>query len=480
MVAEMDDALLERYLEEEKLSQEDLLKGLTKGVMAKKLYPILCASATRNLGIQPILSSICSFFPSPADVPPQKGINPRDKSEAVRRCAPDEPYSAYIFKTIADPYAGKISLFRVYSGKLQSDSVVYNATKDCQERFGAISVLQGKTPVNVNECPAGDIAAIAKLKETTTGDTLTAKDHPIVYKAIEYPEPAITFAVEPKAKGDEDKISQSLQRIVEEDPTLRFGRDLQTRELLVSGTGETHIEVIMAKMKKKFGVDVILKQPKVPYRETITRTVTAMYRHKKQTGGAGQFAEVHMRVEPMARGGGFEYGSEVFGGSISSSFIPSIEKGVRGVLESGVTAGYPVVDIKAIVYDGKEHPVDSKDIAFQIAGREVFKKCILDAGPILLEPIMNVEVTAPEECMGDIMGDLNSRRGRVQGVKEKGKYSVVVSQVPMAEMLTYAPILKSITGGRGSCHMEISHYEHVPAHLTEKIVAQTKKDKEQD
>jgi elongation factor G len=480
MVAEMDDALLERYLEEEKLSQEDLLKGLAKGVRARKLFPIVCASATKNIGIHRVLSGVSDFLPSPLDMPPQKGINPKDKTETERKCAKDAPYSALVFKTIADPYAGKISLFRVYSGRIQSDSTVHNATKDCHERFGSISVLQGKTPTGVPECVAGDIASISKLKETTTGDTLAAKESPILYTHIEYPEPAITFAIEPKAKGDEDKISQSLQRLAEEDPTLRFGRDAQTRELLLSGTGETHVEVVVSKLKKKFGVDVNVKPPKIPYRETITKTVATMYRHKKQTGGAGQFAEVHLRVEPLPRGADFEYASEVFGGAISSSFIPSIEKGIRQVMESGVVAGYPVVDVKAVVFDGKEHPVDSKDIAFQIAGREVFKKAVLEANPILLEPIMNVEVYAPEEFMGDIMGDLNSRRGRVQGMKQKAKYQGVVAQVPMAEMLSYAPTLKSITGGRGYFHMELSHYEAVPAHIAEKIVAQTKKEKEKE
>jgi len=334
--------------------------------------------------------------------------------------------------------------------------------------------MQGKTAVPIPEVRAGDLGAVAKLKDTRTGDTLSDKDHPIAYEPVHFPTPAISFAIEPKTKGDEEKISSVLQRLCEEDPVLKFGRDPMTHELLLSGTGLEHVKVAVDRMKKKFGVEVSLKQPKVPYRETIRAKSESMYRHKKQTGGAGQFAEVHLRVEPLPRGGGFEFSSEIFGGSISRNFWPSIEKGIRSVMERGVIAGHPVVDLKAVITDGKEHPVDSKDIAFQVAGREVFKLCVAQARPVVLEPVMSVEVSAPEECFGDIMGDLSSRRGKVQGMDSQGSTQIIKALVPLAEMLEYAPTLKSMTSDRGSFTMEVDHYSEVPAQIQEKLVAAAK------
>ncbi|MFC2172536.1 elongation factor G [Acidobacteriota bacterium] len=478
MVAEMDDALLEKYFENGELSDEEFNEGLKKAVLEKKIFPVLCCSANGLVGISNILDGIVQYLPSPARMGAATGTDPKTGEETKREPSADEATSVFVFKTIADPYAGKISLFRVYSGIFKSDSNLYNVNKETGERIGSIALLQGKTQTAVKEVKAGDIASIAKLKETTTGDTLAEKEKPILYPAVEFPEPCISFAIQPKTRGDEDKLSGSLQRIAEEDPALRFGRDPQTNEVILSGTGDTHVEVTVARMKKKFGVEVLLKQPKVPYRETIRKTTTSVYRHKKQTGGAGQFAEVHLRVEPMERGDGFEYKSEIFGGSISQPFIPSIEKGIKQVMIQGVISGYPVVDIRAVVYDGKEHPVDSKDIAFQIAGREAFKKAVSEANPVLLEPIMNVSIEVPDENTGDIIGDLNSRRGRVLGMDARGNHQVIEAQVPLAEMLVYSPTLKSITADRGSFQMTLSHYAEVPANVAQKIIDESKKGKD--
>lgn len=470
-IAETDDALMEIFFEKGELSREQLETGLRKAIAARKLFPVLCAAGARNIGAQPILNAIAAYFPSPAERGPYKGKNPVSGTETQREGKPIEPPSAFVFKTIADPYAGRISLFRVYSGVFKQDLSLLNVARGSTERLGPLTLMQGKTAVPIPELRPGDLGAVAKLKDTRTGDTLADKDHPIAYEPVHFPTPAISFAIEPKTKGDEEKISSVLQRLCEEDPVLKFGRDPMTHELLLSGTGLEHVKVAVDRMKKKFGVDVSLKQPKVPYRETIRARSESMYRHKKQTGGAGQFAEVHLRVEPLPRGGGFEFASEVFGGAISRNFWPSIEKGIRSVMDRGVIAGHPVVDLKAIITDGKEHPVDSKDIAFQVAGREVFKLAVAQARPVVLEPVMAVEVSAPEECFGDIMGDLSSRRGKVQGMDSQGSTQIIKALVPLAEMLEYAPTLKSMTSDRGSFTMELDHYAEVPAQIQEKLVA---------
>ena len=470
-IAETDDKLMETFFEKGELSQEELEKGLRSAVLGRKTFPVACASGLRNIGAGALLDLAISYLPSPAERGPYEGVNPISHEKVSRKGTPDEFPSAFVFKTFADPYAGRISLFRVYSGTVRPDSTLYNSERQAAERLGAISALQGKNPVVVSELKAGDIGAVMKLKETKTGDTLCDKEHPIAYPAPQFPIPAISFAIEPKTQGDEEKIGGALARLCEEDPVLRVGRDPQTHEMLVSGMGLEHVKVAVEKMAHKFGVHATLKQPKVPYHETIRTKGEGMYRHRKQTGGAGQFAEVHMRIEPLARGAGFEFTSEIFGGTISRSFWPSIEKGVRSVLEHGAIAGYPVSDLKAIITDGKEHPVDSKDIAFQVAGREAFKICVHQAHPVLLEPIMHVEITMPAEVMGDIIGDLTSRRGRLETTDSAGSSQVIIARAPLAEMLDYAATLKSITSDRGTYTMELSHYEEVPAHIQDKIIA---------
>src|SRR3989449_3336972 len=478
MVAEVDDALMEKFFESGSLSQEELAAGLAKGVRQRKLFPVLCASALANIGAHPLLDACVALFPHPGERGPFRGENPRDHAAAERRGTIEEPYSAFVFKTIADPYSGKVSLFRVYSGVLKSDSTVYNATRDVQERFGSILILQGKESQAVTEVRAGDIAAIPKLKETSTGDTLADKANPIVYPRVTFPEPSIAFALRPKSRADEEKISSVLPRLVEEDPTIQFRRDLQTHELIIAGNSDQHVEVTLARMKKKFGVEAILHAPKVPYFETIKKKAEAQGKHKKQTGGDGQYGDCWIRLEPLPRGAGFEFKDDIFGGAIPKNFIPSVEKGIQDARMQGVLAGYPVVDFRVILFDGSYHTVDSSDIAFKIAGSLAFKKAMEEAGATLLEPSMNVEITAPEQYMGDLMGDLNSRRGRVQGMNTQGSMQVIKSQVPMVEMLTYASILKSITGGRGSYRMSFAHYEEVPSHLQAKIVAAHKAAKE--
>ena len=478
VVAEVDDALMETFFEKGALSQEELIAGLSKGVKQRRIFPILCASGLSNIGAHPILDALVTLLPHPGERAPFKGETPKDHASAERRGAAGEPYSAFVFKTIADPYSGKISLFRVYSGAIKSDTTVYNASRDTQERLGAILALQGKESEPVQEVRAGDIAAVPKLKETSTGDTLADKAHPIVFPKVDFPEPSIAFALQPKSRADEEKISQVLHRLVEEDPTIQFRRDAQTHELIIAGNSDLHVEVALARMKKKFGVEAILHAPKVPYFETIKKKAEAQGRHKKQTGGHGQFGDCWIKLEPLQRGAGFEFKDEIFGGAIPKNFIPSVEKGIQDARMQGFLAGYPVVDFRVILFDGSYHTVDSSDIAFKIAGSLAFKKAMEEAGATLLEPIMNVEISAPEQYMGDLMGDLNSRRGRVQGMNAQGSMQVIKAQVPMVEMLTYASTLKSITGGRGSYRMSFAHYEEVPSHLQAKIVAAHKAAKE--
>jgi elongation factor G len=480
MAAEVDDALMEKFFAAGELSQEELVSGLTKGVKTRRIYPVLGTAGLRNIGAHPILDAMVTYLPNPGERGPFKGEHPRDQQPAARRGTADEPYSAYVFKTIADPYSGKISLFRVYSGVLRSDTTINNASRDVQERFGSITILQGKETQAVPEARAGDIAAIAKLKETATGDTLADKAAPIVYPKLAFPEPSISFALQPKSRADEEKISQVLHRIIEEDPTIQYRRDPQTHELILSGNSDLHVEAVLSKMKKKFGVEAILHTPKVPYLETIRKKAEAQGRHKKQTGGHGQFGDCWIRLEPLPRGGGFEFNDEIFGGAIPKNFIPSVEKGIQDARVQGYLAGYPVVDFRVVLFDGSYHTVDSSDIAFKIAGSLAFKTAMAEAGATLLEPIMEVEITAPEQYMGDLMGDLNSRRGHVQGMSSQGRAQVIKATVPLAEMLTYASTLKSITGGRGSYRMQMARYEEVPAHLQQKIIAASKAAKEKE
>ncbi len=478
---EMDDQLMEKYLESGEVSIEEIIRCLRKGTMERKLVPAACGSSIRNIGIQPLLDLAISCFPSPLERGSVQGKNPRTGEPETRDPKEDAPFSAFVFKTVADPFAGKLNLFRVYSGSANADSTLYNSKKDVKERIGQIFLLEGKKQKPVGFAGVGDIVAVAKLKETTTGDTFSDEKKPIMFEETKLPLPVISYALTPKSKGDEDKITASLARIHEEDPTMMLGRDEQTGEIILSGVGQTHVEVIVEKLKRKFGVEVNLSVPKVPYKETIRGSKTGViYRHKKQTGGRGQFAEVHFDISSLPRGSGFEFDNALSGMNVPRNFVPAVEKGVAEAMQSGVLAGYPVVDVKVRFYDGKSHEVDSSEMAFKIAAIMAFKKGVQEANPVLLEPIMKVVVTAPDENIGDVIGDLNSRRGRVLRVDGKGNYQMIEANVPMSEMLKYAPDLNSKTGGRGTFTMEFSHYEEVPGQLAEKVIAQAKKDKEKE
>jgi elongation factor G len=478
---EMDDQLMEKYLESGEVSTEEIFRCLRKGTMERKLVPAVCGSSIRNIGVQLLLDVAISCFPSPLERGPVQGKNAKTGELETREPREDAPFSAFIFKTIADPFAGKLNLFRVYSGSVNADSTLFNSKKDVRERIGQIFLLEGKKQKPIGFASVGDIVAVAKLKETTTGDSFSDEKKPIVFEETKLPLPVISYALTPKSKGDEDKITASLARIHEEDPTMMLGRDEQTGEILLSGVGQTHVEVIVEKLKRKFGVEVNLSVPKVPYKETLRGSKTGVvYRHKKQTGGRGQFAEVHFDVSALPRGAGFEFENALTGMNVPRNFVPAVEKGIAEAMQNGVLAGYPVVDVKVRFYDGKSHEVDSSEMAFKIAAIMAFKKGVQEANPVLLEPIMKVVVTAPDENIGDVIGDLNSRRGRVLRVDAKGNYQMIEANVPMSEMLKYAPDLNSKTGGRGTFTMEFSHYEEVPAQLAEKVIAQAKKDKEKE
>lgn len=474
--AEGDDELMEKYLEEGELSKEEILRGLREGALTKVFTPVLCGSATANIGVRNLLNYIVNCLPSPIDKGIQYGINPKTGDKEQRRPDPAEPFSAMVFKTINDPYAGKLSLFRVYSGTLKSDSVVYNPGRDVTERIGQLFELEGKKQKPLAVAEAGDIVAVAKLKETSTGDTLCDGARPIIFETPMTLKPVISFALQAKSKGDEDKIMSSLHKLMEEDPTLQFLRDEETKEMILSGMGQVHVEVAVEKLKRKYGVEVLLKEPKVPYRETIKKSVKEHYRHKKQSGGRGQFADVHIEVEPLPRGSGYEFVDKVVGGVVPRQFIPAVDKGVQESMRHGILAGYPVQDFRVTLFDGSHHSVDSSEMAFKIAGSMGFKKAMETANPVLLEPVMHMEITVPDDCMGDVIGDMNSRRGKVLGVEPQSGSQVISVQVPMAEVLKYAPDLRSMTSDRGLFTMEFSHYEEVPPHLTVKILAEVKKE----
>lgn len=473
LIAEADDVLMERFFEEGTLSKDEMIAGLKRAVAAGRIVPLLCVSALQNVGVPPILDAVTSYVPSPADRPFQAQSRGSGELRAVE-ASEAAPYSAFIWKTVADPFAGRITLFRVVTGALQADSTVFNLTRDTSERLGHLVALQGKTHNAVPELRAGDIGAVAKLKETQTGDTLAEKTSSFELPKISFAEPLLSYAIEPKTRGDEDKISAALHRLQEEDPTIHYSRDPETKQALLSGQGQLHIEVTVAKLKRRFGVDVTLKLPRIPYRETITAHAEAHGRHKKQTGGHGQFGDCKIRMEPLARGAEFEFVDEIFGGSIPRQYIPAVEKGIQESRLRGFLAGYPVVDFRVTVYDGSFHPVDSNELSFKMAGSIAFKEAMAKARPTLLEPVMNVEVYGPSEYAGDLMGDLNSRRGRISGMDARGATTVIKAQVPMSEMLTYEQHLTSATGGRGSYSMDYSHYEEVPAHQQTKIIAQAK------
>lgn len=472
-VAEGDDSLMERFFEQGGLSQGELIEGLKREILAREIFPVVFCSASHNIGGHLALDTIVQLMPAADQGAPLEG---KKGNEAVPVPRTDgAPVTALIFKTMSDPFAGRVSLFRVFSGTLHSDTSYVNSTRETEERIGKLQVLQGKQQTAVGELHAGDIGGVAKLKDAHTGDTIAAKEAPIVLQHIAWPEPVISFAIEPKAKGDEDKIANSLARIMEEDPTIRYGRDPQTKEPLISGQGQLHVEVVVGKLKKKYGVEVILHPPKVPYRETITKAADAHGRHKKQSGGHGQFADCKIKMEPLPRGSDFEFVDEIFGGSIPRNFIPAVEKGIQEARAQGYLAGYPVVDFRVRLLDGQFHSVDSSELAFKIAGSLAFREGMAAARPTLLEPVMHVEVYTPADYVGDLMGDLTSRRGKMEGIETDGDAQVIRAQAPMSEMLTYGSTLRSITQGRGSFHMEFSHYDEVPRHLLDKIVAEAKK-----
>jgi elongation factor G len=477
-VAETDDELLARYLEEGSLGEAETLKALRGAIGAGTVVPVLCGSASRMLGVRPLLDLVIDSFPSPADRPPVESTDPRTKATVTRGPNAKEPFSALVFKTFTDSHVGKLTLFRVFSGTLAVNSQIYNASREARERVGQVAHMLGKEQRSTDTLGPGEIGVVAKLKETLTGDTLCAENAPVLFPPVAFPEPAISFALQPKAKGDEDKISNALARLAEEDPTLRYHYDPETKQLLISGVGQLHIEVTLERMKRKFGAEVILLPPRIPYKETVKGRAQVQGRHKKQTGGRGQFGDCWVEVEPLPRGSGFEFVDKIFGGSIPRNFIPSVEKGVRARLERGVIAGFPVVDIRVTLYDGSYHSVDSSDIAFQLAGQIAAEKGVLESRPSLLEPVMHVEVTVPSDLAGDVIGDLNSRRGKIAGMEPSGEASLVRAQVPLSEMLNYEPHLRSMSGGRGSYSMEFSHYEDLPGMLQEKVVAEARKEKE--
>lgn len=475
---EMDDEITERYLNGDEIKTEEIEACLKGGIWNRRIVPVMVGSAAMMIGIQPLFDNLVKYFPDPLYKGKAEGLDPRTGKAVDRQMSAGEPFSAFIFKTITDPFAGKLTLFKVYSGELHPDSVVLDVNKEEKERIGQIFYLVGKKQKPAGFVSVGDIAAVAKLKEAVTGDTLCDEKSSIQYPAVVLPPPLASFSLYPKSKGDEDKLNTSLSRLIEEDPSIRYSRDEQTKEFIISGMGQIHIEVLISRMKRKFGVDVELREPKVPYKETIKGRTKVQGKYKKQSGGKGQYGDCWLELEPLPHGSGFEFVDKIVGGSIPRQYIPSVEKGIVEAMDHGMLAGYPVIDFRATVYDGSYHDVDSSDMAFKIAASMGFKKGMEQAQPILLEPIMKVEVIVPEEFVGDIMGDMNSKRGKIIGVEAKGKNQTVKAVVPMAEMLRYAPDLRSMTGGRGTFMMEFSHYEEVPAHIAQKVIEQANKDKE--
>ena len=464
--AEGDDDLLNKYLEGEELSQEEIYTGFKASVRKGLVVPVLCGSATKNIGIQPVLDMIIEGLPSPAETVVSEG---KDLQA--------EPLAALVFKTLADPYVGKLNFFRVFTGKIKGDSVVFNANKEKEEKISQILIMRGKNQDSVSELHAGDIGAVAKLTETSTGDTFCTKAKPIILEGAEFPEPRLSLAIEPRSKGDEDKLGSAIARLMEEDPSLRWSKDTETKQTLLTGMGETHLNIVLERLQRKFGVEVNTKEPKVPYRETIRGTMKVEGKHKKQTGGHGQYGHVWLEVSPSFNSD-IEFTESLFGGSVPKQYVPAVEKGVREGVQQGVLAGFPVSGIKVNLYDGSYHNVDSNELSFKMAAIIALRKGLEKAKPVLLEPIAQVEVTVPEQFMGDIIGDLNTKRGRILGMEAQGRYQVIKAQVPATEMQRYAIDLKSITQGRGTYSMEITGYEEVPSNLAEKIIAARKAEKE--
>lgn len=472
LVAESDDALMEKYFADGTLPEEDIYPNLAKAIADSKLCPAYAVSSLNLVGLQILLDHIVEFAPNPATHEAEYGFADAEMQgeRILRKYSGAEPFSAFVFRTVADPFAGRINIMKIISGKIDSDATVFNSSRDVQERLGSLHVISGKSLEKVNQASTGDLIAVVKLKETQTGDTLCEKANPIVYPPVQYPEAAIAFAIEPKSRNDEEKISAALHRILEEDPSLHFDRDPQTKEFILSGSGQLHIETVVDKLNNRYHVEVTLHPPKVPYKETITQTVEVQGRHKKQSGGRGQFGDCKCIFEPLERGKGFEWIDKIFGGAIPQNFRPAVEKGIVEAAQSGSVAGYPMVDFRVTLVDGSYHTVDSDEHSFRAAGRKAFRAAMEKARPALLEPIMDVEVFTPQEVSGDIMGDLNSRRGRVSGMEMRGKQQVIKAKVPLSEMLDYQSKLNSVTQARGSYHMQFSHYDPLPHNLAQKVI----------
>ena len=474
-IAESDDNLLSIYLDGGEIKKEEIINGLKIGSIARQFIPVVAGSAVRNIGVDMLMDAITLCLPSPGDrarVAPIEGKNPKKSGQAEARTPEaSSPFSAYVFKTIADPFTGRLSLFRVYSGTISSDSTVLNTRTGAKERVGQVFYPFGKKQVPAQALGPGEIGVVAKLKETNTGDTLSDEAHPIAFEKVKLSEPIISYAIASKSKGDEEKVSSGLHKILEEDPALQFHRDEETKEMILSGMGQLHLEVALEKLKRKFGVDVEMKTPKIPYRETITGKAKVQGRYKKQSGGRGQYGDCWIEVKPRRRGEGFEFVDAIVGGAIPRNYIPAVEKGIVETLKEGIVAGYPMIDLSVTLFDGSYHPVDSSEMAFKIAGSMAIKKGAMEAKPVLLEPIMKVTITVPEDTLGAVIGDLNAKRGKVQGMEQSGNNQRITALVPMAEMLTYANQLQSLTAGRGLYTMQFSHYEQLPGHLAQKIIA---------
>ncbi len=474
-LADVDENIMMKYLEGEEISPEEIKAAIRKGTLEIKFFPMLCGSAFKNKGVQPLLDAVVDYLPSPLDVPPIKGVNPNTGEEEERHASYEEPFSALAFKILTDPYVGQLTFIRVYSGLMESGSYVYNATRGKKERLARILRMHANKREEIPVLGAGDIAAAVGLRETFTGDTLCDPDHPIILEAMEFPEPVISVAVEPKTKADQEKLSIALQKLAKEDPSFRVSTDHETGQTIISGMGELHLEIIVDRLKREFNVDVNVGRPQVAYRETIRKEVTQEGKFIKQTGGRGQYGHVWLKIEPLEPGKGFEFHETIKGGVVPKEYIPAVEAGVREAMETGVVAGYPMVDIKVTLFDGSYHEVDSSEMAFKIAGSMAFKEGAKKANPVLLEPIMEVEVTTPEEFMGDVIGDLNKRRGRVQGMEARGNAQVIKAMVPLAEMFGYATDLRSMTQGRATYIMRFSHYEEVPPNVAEQIIGERSK-----
>ena len=478
-IAETNDELLNMYLEGQTIDLDLLKETLRQAILQRKLFPVLCGSGLTDRGVSLLGDALSLYAPSPLDRPPIRGINPKTKEEVERKCDENEPFSAYVFKIISDPYVGKLALIRVFSGKLTSDSRLFNSSRDTEEKVGQLLMLRGKNQESVTEIGPGDMGAIAKINEIYLGDTLSDKEKPIVFDHLQYPEANYLSSIKPLGRGDEDKISLGINRMLEEDPTIKEVRDPDTKEDILYGYGDIHLDVLIEKMKRKFGVEVGLAIPKVPYKETIKGTTKVEGKYKRQSGGRGQYGHCWLELEPLPRGQGFEFVDKIVGGAIPRNYIPSVEKGVQEAMQEGVLAGYPIIDIRVTVFDGSFHPVDSSDMAFKIAGSMALKKGCLECNPVLLEPIMNLEITVPEEYMGDVIGDINSRRGKILGMEPLDGYQVIRANVPLVEIFRYSVDLRSITQGRGSYKMTFSNYEEVPAQIAEGIIQKAKKEKEE-